>query len=456
MRRTIGKTVVLSILVVTSIYQLAMLWFDYPSDRNFFLNFIDTEATFSDNDQETAYDLYYPTKVATLYEVNLGNYVLKDLNNPDDVIEENMFDVVKQALESGNVNTAFIPENELWDEQHVLLFMPFSINAEVVRDRMKIDSSWFKESMDFDRVYLYPGIYADDYLRLVFADSTLTKRFSCQIPVGNIQKLNDLVLDYLEEAHGKDETRYVSTKRSELPWFEEDQLLPGFGQTFDLVQNIYGERYFYTGDERDSEAIRTFVDYFLVNPEVAWSTENPVEVRYGDLEVVISYNDKGLLSYSFINEIENKNTDLNNAYAAALEFMEKDTILSQIEYALVDYDYNQDEASFYFDYEYRGVPILFDGLTQEVGISHPLQIVVTGNTVKSYERLLWKTEEVLIQGDSFEVSYKAKLDQIIPELGEALIDNMYIGYYSKRLADGAYLMWIVDTSEERGLTYELE
>ena len=76
--------------------------------------------------------------------------------------------------------------------------------------------------------------------------------------------------------------------------------------------------------------------------------------------------------------------------------------------------------------------------------------------MKSYQRLLWKTQEVFIQGDPFEVSYKAKLDEIIPGLGDQQIQDMYIGYFSRDLADGAYLMWMVDTTEERGMQYELE
>ncbi len=457
MSRSIGKTIVLSILVLTSIYQIAMLWFDYPSDRNFFLSIMDTETTFGSSGSNQSYDLYYPSKVATYYQTNEGSYFFENLDNPNNVTPDSMFEIVKQALESGMVSSAFVAVEDLWSKGHILLEMPFPIDSMVVQEDMKIGSTWFKESMSFERVYIYPGEFADDYMTLIFADISLKKRFSCQIPVGNIKQLNDMALTLMDQVHSQDEIRYISTKQRDFNRFENDVLLPAGGQYFDLMQNIYGEKYFYQGAERDMESLETYVDYFFLNPEIAWSTVTNDEAKYGDLEVVVSYNKKGLLSYSFIDKLENKVTDLGNAYKAALKFTDKDTVLNQIEYELVDYDQTEDEVTFYFDYGYRGVPIHFDNLESDIGISHPMEISVTGNTVISYKRLLWKTEEVLIQGDPFEVLYQRLLDRIVPEIGEHKIQDAYIAYYSDDFENGAYLKWLVQVSDERGVVdYELE
>lgn len=457
MSRSIGKTIVLSILVLTSIYQIAMLWFDYPSDRNFFLSIMDTETTFGASGSNQSYDLFYPRKVATYYQTNEGSYFFENLDNPNNITPDSLFEIVKQALENGVVSSAFVAQEDLWSKGHLLLEMPFTIDITHVREAMKIESTWFKESMRFDRVYVYPGEFADDYMTIIFADASLKTRFSCQIPVGNIKQLNDMTLEFVEKIHGQDEIRYISTKQRAFNRFENDVLLPAGGQYFDLMQNIYGEKYFYDGDERDMESLETYVDYYFLNPEIAWSTVTVDEAKYGDLEVVVSYNKKGLLSYSFIDQLENKATDLGNAYRAAIKFTEKDTILNQIEYELVKYDQTDDEVTFYFDYEYRGVPIHFDNLQEDIGITHPMEISVTGNTVISYKRLLWKTEEVLIQGDPFEVLYQRLLDRIVPEIGDLKILDTYIAYYSEGFEDGAYLKWLVEVSDEKGVVdYELE
>ncbi len=456
MSRRIGKTLVLSILVLTSIYQIAMLWFDYPSDRNFFLSIIDTETSFGDSNINGSYELFYPSKLATFYQTN-GNYIFKNFDNQTNNMADSMFEIVKQALETGESSSGFVAMKELWSGQHIMLEMPFVINKKVLEENMKINSIWFKDSMAFDRVYIYPGEFTDDYMKLVFADKSLEKRFSCQILVSNIKQLNDMVLGYIKENHGLDEIRYISTKQREINRFANDILLPASSQSFDLTQTIYGERYFYGDNKRDMDSLENYVDYFFLNPEIAWSTANKDEVRYGDLEVVVSYNKDGLLTYSFIDEIENRETDLGSAYKAALKFMEKDTILNQTEFDLVNYNQTDDEVTFYFDYGYRGVPILFNNLEGDLGISHPMEISVTGNTVISYKRLLWKTEEVLIQGDPFEILYQRLLDRIVPEIGEEKIEDMYIAYYSENIDDGAYLKWVVRLSDGKGLVdYELE
>ena len=154
--------------------------------------------------------------------------------------------------------------------------------------------------------------------------------------------------------------------------------------------------------------------------------------------------------------MSDKETELNRAYEAVLELLEKDTVLNQIEYELVDFVEDDKGVTFYYDYFYRGIPITFNNLKKDYGLTHPMEVSVTSSTVTSYKRLMSKPHELVIQGNPFRVRYQKPLDALFEEFGDGvIIEDMYMGYNTENISAGAYLQWVVETPEERRL-YELE
>ncbi len=460
MPKAIVKTIILVALVVLSIYQIAMLWFDYPSDRNFFYSIIDSESSLTEPNENEGFELFYPIRVAT-YQGISSNYELMELSSNDGVdIAANGLAVIRSAFIKGRHDNEYIREEELWDKQHVLLELPFTFEYKIINNNLNVDSSWLTETMSFDRVYIYPAQFADEYMKVIFADKTLDKRFACTILIDDIKVLNEAMVKYNDQDNtiGKATNKilYASTKQKHLNMFNEDLLLPINGQYYDLLKNLYGDMYFYDGIKRNKEAIEEFVNYFFANPEVAWNTETSEVIRFGDLEVVVSYDDTGLFVYELIEEMDIKETSLNNAYVVASEFLKRDTILNQIEYELAGYQVNDEGVTYYYDYYYRGIPIIFGNMYKDYGQYYPMEITVNSSTVKSYKRLLWKSQEVVIQGNPFEVRYQKPLDFLLSiEGNDVKIDKMYLGYYNLTISDGAYLQWIIELPNGRR-AYELE
>jgi len=451
MTKTIFKSIILVILVAISIYQTALLWFDYPSDRNFFYTFIDEENANLNAEEVINYDFFLPEKIAVYLGSSVASYRLKMLTKSDDVELTN--DNIRQilnALTLGNPIEETIPLDQLWEKQHILYMMPFSISKTMIEANFGSVGSWMPDDFLIDRIYIYPSENIDD-LVFIFADKTLDNRIGCTLPIEDEKIVNNALLRYMEQTIADNGINYISTKQNGLNSFVFDQLLPSNSQSLDLLENLYSDRYFYEEISRNDEAIEQFADYFFDFPENKWTIVSEDDMRFGDLYAIVSYSTKGLFEYKLIEEIESKKTTLNKSFSVAKSFLLKDSLLGQIEYYLDDYSESETGYTFYFNYMYRGIPLIFDRMKTEFELYYPMQITVVGNTVTSYQRLLWKNQELLIQGNPIEVVLQKPIDDLLAFNPEAngTIEDMYLAYHVEELSDGAYLKWIIDLEKVR-------
>ena len=456
--KMILKNTLLVMLIILSIYQTAMLWFDYPSDRNFFYSIIDDDSSLIVDESVMNYELFYPEEVA-VYEGTQGTYQKKKLNENDDftLVSDGIL-LIQTSFNIGVPLEGAIFAKQLWENPHLLFKMPYTITEEILVNNLSVESTWIKPDMNIDYIYVYPADFTDNYVTVYFADESLTTKFGCKIPLDQSKQLNASLKRYLEEADDTEDLVYFSAKKSMLPIFLNERLLPNKDQTYDLLENLYGDIYFYEGEKRDSQQIKNFVDYFFLNPENIWKIENPEEVRYGDSEAIVSYDSKGLFRYELLEELTGKKVNLNKAYETYKIFLGKDTTLSQIEYRLSEYKVFEEEIVFYFDYYHRGVPIIFDSIEQDYGIETPMVLTVRGNTVVEYQRLLWRSQEVVIQGNQFEVEFQKPIDDLLSDYPDTdiKIADMYLAYHISDLVDGAYLQWVVELDNGKRGFYELE
>jgi len=454
------KSVILVMLIIASIYQTSMLWFDYPSDRNFFYNIIDENSSLIVDESVVNYELFYPKQVALFGGSVNSTYRLKTLSKSDDYnLAEDGITIIQQAFSKGVEINGFIPEEKLWKGPHILLMMPFSLTTTILEENLSIECDWLTESTSFERIYIYPSTeFGNDQITVYFTDNSLATRFGVNITIGDEKQLNNSLVRYMEQSESEDSLLYISTKLSQLDMFSEDRLLPINGQYFDLLENLYGDMYFYQGENRDNDRIKKYVDYFFINPEIVWSTEKNDVLRFGDLDAIVSYDSKGMFTYDLIKDITSKTPNLNKAYDILDSFLVKDTLLNQVEYQLDYYELTDTGVVFYFNYMLRGVPIVFENMETDFEVTHPMIVSVAGNSVEKYTRLLWKSQELIIQGNPFEVRFQKPIDQLLLKYdnGNLKIKDMYLGYHISDLSDGAFLQWIVELKDGRREYYELE
>lgn len=457
MTKIVMKTILLVILVILSIYQTALLWFDYPSDRNFFYSFIDEENVVASSDEIINYDFFQPEKIAVYLGSAESSYRLKTQTRSDDVELTN--DNIRQILSALSTGTAIeepITMDQLWSKQHILYIMPFSISKALLEMNIGSVGDWVPEDFKIDRIYIFPSQSIDD-LMFVFTDKSLQNRIGCTLPYEDEKLVNSSLLRYMTTTVNEDGINYISTKQNKIDAFTNDQLLPSNGQSLDLLINLYSDRYFYNGNTRDDAAIEEYSNYFFDFPENKWTIQSENDVRFGDLYAIISYSSKGVFEYNLIEDINGKKTTLNNSYTEAKNFMSRDSILGQVEFYLDKYTENEFGYTFYFNYMYRGIPLLFDNINENYGMSYPMEVTVIGNTVTSYRRLLWKNQDLLMQGNPIEVKLQKPIDELLVSRPEAngSLEGMYLAYHIKDLQDGANLNWVIEYDNVRYLS-ELE
>lgn len=451
MTKIILKSILLVILVVVSVYQIALLWFDYPSDRNFFYTIIDEENKTFNATEVVNYDFFQPEKIAVYLGSSVASYRLKTLTKSDDVelTNDNLRQILN-ALTIGIPITEPITMEQLWEKQHILYMMPFPITKAMLEKNFGSVGSWVPDDFLIDRIYIFPSETVDD-LTFIFTDKQLEARIGCTLPLEDEKLINNSLVNYMDQTINENGINYISTKQQDVNAFKYDQLLPSNGQALDLLENLYSDRYFYTDNTRDSLAVEQFSDYFFDFPANKWTIESENDIRFGDLYAIVTYSAKGLFEYKLIEELNSKKATLNKSFTAAKNFLAKDSLIGQIEYNLDSYKENSNGYTFYFNYMYRGIPLIFDKIKKDFEIFYPMEITVVGNTVTEYRRLLWKNQELLLQGDPIEVVLQKPIDSLLAIKPEANgeIEDMYLAYHVEELSDGAYLKWVIDLEKVR-------
>lgn len=454
------KSALLVILVLLSIYQTAMLWFDYPSNRNFFYSLVNDEQAVVTESNEIHDDLFFPEKISVFYGDGNKTYGVMSLSQSDSLnLVDDSIKVIFDGFDIGVLDEQPFEVEQIWERPHVMIDLPYTITNTLLKKELNLRSKWTDDDFVFERIYIFPEQEVDAYqtdqttysgIRLVFADRELSRLRSINIQDERMQLLNDSLLLYIETLAEEQSHTYFSTKEQGLNIFREDVLVPVNGQSFNLLSNLYGDMYFYEGDRRNDEQLERFVSYFFVNPKSTWKTNTVNEVRFGDLESVVRYTDAGLFEYQLNYEVENPETTLSRSLRVANDFLTKDRLLNQIEYALDDFERRDNAIVLYYNYKYRNVPLIFNDLSA-YSMQHPMEIVISGNTVTQYRRIMWKSQEVVVQGSAFEVRFQKPIDDLllIDALQPLKLSDMYLGYRVDNISDGAYLTWILENEEER-------
>ncbi len=449
------KSVVLIVLVFLSIYQTALLWFDYPSNRNFLYPFIREEQNEMIEKKAAQKEAFFPEKVSIFYGDKENTYDIMSLSKSDSLnLVDDSLQVIIDTFSSGVEDKDQIQVAELWERPHILFEMPYTLTYDVFKDELGMKSKWMKKTFLFDRIYIFPELESEEGqggyngMRIAFADSTLENLFSVNVQDERINLVNDSLVFFMNAMETEENSRYFSSKEAGLEHIENDVLIPVRGQVFDLLSPLYGDWHFYEGGVRDEEQLSRFFSYFFVNPKNTWKTITEDVVRYGDLESVVRYTKSGLFEYRLNSEFIARETSLLQSLHVANDFLGKDRWLNQLEYSLEKIEAKGNQVVLYYMYKYRNVPLEFTDLT-DYNMMYPMEIVVSGNTVTQYRRLMWKSQEVVVQGKAFKAQYQEALDEGMKQNNLETIENIYLGYRVEHFMDGAFLTWVLEKDGRR-------
>jgi len=367
---------------------------------------------------------------------------------------------VQKAFLNGKPIDEAIRKKNLWERAHILIVLPFELTQEMIKINMGIGNYEPEDNSSIERIYIYPSESEDSDIQVIMGDNRLEHLFGFTIEASSEKMLNSALLRYMNSIRQGNYLTYISTMQNEEPFymFQEDQLLPVNGQSYDLLETLYGSTFFISNGEWQEEELKGFASYFFTNPDNNWKTEYSQLIRFGDLEAIVSYTKKGVFTYQLIEDLENKKTSLFSAYETLEDFLEKDTLLSQLEYRLDKYEMTDKGITFYFRYQNRGVPIIFKEGFDSINYGYPMELTVKGSTVVEYKRVLWKNQDVIKQGNPFEVLFQNPIDDFMEEFssGDVQIKNIYLIYYVSESEDGGSLKWAVDLSNGERRYYELE
>lgn len=444
--KTAFKVSVLMVLVFASFYQTTRLWFDYPSNYNFFYS-LTTDGDVLASNQEPNYNLFFPKTLAVYTGVEDGDYKLLTLSQSDSVnIIDDSLNLIKDAFQVGQAQETTMEEERIWQKPHLLFILPYTLTDDILERDYSVPESWFPEDYGFDRFYI---ISQGDAVKVVFSDSTLSHMITLLVNEEQVTLFNEGMAEWMEAVSQMTLPTYNSTKQAGYGYFEHDVLLPVGSQSFDLRQRVPSVLSFMQGGRLDIDAFTAFTKSFFRSPESIWSTTYDNEIRVGDMQAVIHYDGTGLFDYRLIAELDASPTTVEEGLTLADEFLSADRLLKDIEYGLADFDVAEDGIHYYYDYEYRNVPVLFESMDDQM--SYPMEIIVKDKTVVEYRRYLWSSQDVVTQGAPFDVQFQKPLDELlqIDSLQPLLIQDMQLSYKVDDMSGQAILNWVVTIDKER-------
>lgn len=450
MAKTLAKSIMIILLLALTTYQIILLWFDYPSDRNFFYNVLMDQANVSQNQPQPSLALFTGVEVGVYDGPNSGTYRMITKNEfVDGELAENSLKLLKEAFENG-AGLESMEKEDLYLEKHILFVMPVTLGYDVVVEDFLVEPSYLDEAFAFSRLYIFPGDGGDANIEIVFSDERLEKIYGCQVSVLNNKSLNESLVQYLDgsKIFGSG-VNYISTVNSELTLFEEDVLLPAYGQYLDYLKSIQGRLQFMDESGISTRLLEEFIGYFLVNPENTWNTTDESSVSYGDYDSKVSYDMKGVFQYALIEPQVDLYTNVGSAYDAAVDFLEKDSLLSDGSYVLEDYLYDETGVTFYYNYVYEDMKVMIGDCQQLYDMPYPMQIRVQNNRVVEYKRVLLTFDAIDEDTLPYEVRFLNPLDSLLVVNELQSIRRMDLAYYLDEDLEQLPLMWVVEAGEVR-------
>ncbi len=455
MRNILGffKVIILITLILASVYQTSKLWFEDSSDRNFFYRVLqENSLQIKEADIETGnlleamqLGVYLGTSDTEYTLVGRGDEAYEDILEAfDGVVEANFLE--------GEYQGKVTSDEVLWENQHFMLLSTLKLNQDLLKENFNVRTN-IGEIDSVKSITIVPISEEKNLLDIYFESGETLDVYHYTLDVSEVRIDNQLLLSHLDAISRKDtNVSYRSTRKNRLPFYETTILLPAINRDIRYHSSLVLGTPFVRKNEIDNEGLSKYVSTYFENPDVVTEIVSKDNVRYTDTNVIVKYDALGVVEFIGQNKQDADKTSLTLAKAITDKFISRTRFNSAFEVLFKDYYVNEDGSiTMHYDLSYNGFPIIMDQDVKETyGMEAPIQVVVQGEEIVSYKRVLREVDEMLPQDAILEVRYVSALDQYITETGELEepISKMYLGYRWNTTELDMGLNWVIEINTD--------
>ena len=439
--KTAIKSMILAMLILLSLLQIERLWFENHGLFSSAVPKQTAEQALQELVMEPEYIALYKGETKGEYHVIdsagiLFGSILKDTGR-----------IIRQLQKMSVIS--HYDYQALFEQPHILYHFSVPISAEVLARIAQIKMP--KEAAAITGMALVPaGLAENRFLMLFFdEDAALVKGFA--VLKNDLSDENEVFSRYIGgQASGGD--LRLSARQQGLADFRGEVLLPAPKQNYILPQEWKWEApYLLETDGQvsiDTDKLSEYLFFFVKNPRILWNILEEKRVRYGDSSALLEYNTKGIFTYRVAQAAEGGDAVLEagEALKKVNSFMNKDSLLSNQEIKLAAYHSENGQHHFYFHYYFRGHRLIWnEKMAEHYGVKYPLEVVVDGEQVVLYKRLLIQSEALLQQGVRFRVNYEEVLNRFYQTHDQAVIRDLFLAYFAGK--GDVRLGWVIETAE---------
>jgi len=442
------KIVILITLIVTSVYQTSRLWFDDQSDPSLFYRVFSSAGLENLEAMRDAGNLITPKQLGVyLGQPNLEYTVVKKGVTHYETLKNESIKILTMGLNKDYYVGTLENLEPLWSNQHASIFLDFPIEQAIFARNLGIPQNAVRDIQSVATILIMPAFRNETGLNIFLEDHQTGLYHHYQVPKSEVLISNDSLAYQISNviANGN-KTSFISTLKNNIPYYSRHLLLPLPSEDNRYHDPIFMRIPFVSNALVNIQELDSYVSLYFDNPDIMKAIPLENEVRYVDGNVVVRYNIDGLLEYNRIVKENASPTSLTLALTVANQFIEQDSQRMPTEYFLKTYVQEAQRTVFYYDVGFNDYPFV---LTEEVktkyGMSHAIEVTVSGDKVIKYRRILRQIDDLNPQNRTLQAKYEDILDEVIVEAGtlEVEIEEMYLGYSWHRDIMEMSLNWVV-------------
>lgn len=446
MRKAVIKSVILSFLIIISIYQVITLWFDNVSDRNFFYSVINQVALLI-NEPQTEVNKEYMINPRIL-GVHLGasdkDFTIIERGEKDyKIVLDDSIKTITKVVGEGKLEGVYEEREFLWENRGLIFSLSMPMSKEDLASDLNVDAAVFGDMSSVNTLGIIPANDKNNQVKVYFISGGIRQIYVYTLSVNELKEQNTALLAHIEKTTGSGYPAYISSLKNDIELFNENVLLPIVSNNAYYYSELKLTTPYVYEQEFEIDALENYINQFFDNPNVKWTIQNNDVMIYGDDNALIKYNKNGLVEYSGIQSSSSASQTLSSNYNIAEQFLKKDFLLVNFDYYLLHYEEKEGKTTFYYGYGYDDLPIhLEQGVLLSNKLTHPIEVTVEKGKVVKYKRLLIKIESLSSQ-DVIKGQFQNALNQFVDEYKatKGQLEDMYFGYVNNN--DQLKLMWII-------------
>lgn len=450
MKRIMVKTVILISLIALSLYQTTLLWFDYPSNRNFFYSFMGNVDGGTTKNSILDAKIFAPQDIGVYDGTNAYTYKVVNATNP--AIDEYLNDInrlLTQLYKSGIRETGYVNKSDIFEQPHILFRMPFLIDKNMMVGDNNYQTPLNMDEFVFDQIYIMRPALGNENIYIYFENTDKSLVVRTFLPLANNEELVAILEQDIQEMTSTDLPKFLASDQVGLQAFQNNILLALDESIGPIQSEIQLEKAFIKEGDINVEKLMAYVTGFFTEADL-WKLVNNDMVRFGGRNAKIEYSSKGIVHYEDIRATTATVGNFRSSLLVAEKFIEKDSEIGGIEYRLHSYKVKDGEYTFYFAYYYRDYVLYIGENDSLFDYSYPMQISVKGNRVTKYVRLLWKEQEILSQGEERSINYTEAIDRYFSQAeGDEMVHDVNLAYYFPNIESTGTFEWIFEGENHR-------